>query len=174
MHAGQAAPDGAVAPGPGRAVSAARKYGRGRSSAVTRSASGAAFRQRSSRSMTPLTRSKPEGPQVAREVPAFGLCQAPVSRTRAGPLACLASPPPGPGRPARLGTPGRSLPAYWEHLPPYLELDGVNALLPGNDSDVRISRGTSSGVRANMRKGRAPDIRASGSPRPLCEERRDV
>ena len=52
----------------------------------------------------------------------------------------------------------RSLAAYREHLRPPRGLDGMKVLLPGNClHKCRISRGASSGVRATMRKGRAPE-----------------
>jgi hypothetical protein len=53
---------------------------------------------------------------------------------------------------------GRSLAAYREHLRPSRGLDGMKVLKPGNCLlKCRISRGASSGVRATMRKGRAPE-----------------
>jgi hypothetical protein len=99
----------------------------------------------------------------------------PPDRPRGRPGGELRGPPTrgSRGTPSLVGR--RSLAAYREHLAPVRGLDGMKVLLPGNSLDMcGISRGTSSGMRATMRKGRAPEHRTPGSPQPLCEERGDV
>src|ERR1700722_16046277 len=113
--------------------------------------------------MTPLTSLTAQGPQAARDAPANLVVVTGLARRVRALWHVMGSSGDGLGRPSPLRLRGR--PAFVEqqagvrfrrtreHLPPSPELDGMNALLPGNVLTMcGISRGTSSGGRANMRK----------------------